>query len=167
MTIRNHDGQDYHVTGEGQGIYNTVAGSLGLASFLGFNSGNFMGMRNGCGCNCSELVTKSELNYVQELARKDSEIALLKSEQNTEIKIADVYDRLLKRINDDRREQEAINTQQAVLNAATNGTLSVLTNQVNCLMSLTKLVVPASNVCPQPMPLHNSWTAPTTTTPAA
>jgi hypothetical protein len=32
------------------------------------------------------------------------------------------------------------------------------------LLSLTKTVVPIGNICPEPMPLYNSWTAPTTTT---
>jgi hypothetical protein len=31
-------------------------------------------------------------------------------------------------------------------------------------MGLTKTIIPAANVCPQPMPQYNSWTAPTTTT---
>lgn len=34
--------------------------------------------------------------------------------------------------------------------------------------NITKTIVPASAICPAPMPLHNSWVAPTTTTtPAA
>jgi hypothetical protein len=36
------------------------------------------------------------------------------------------------------------------------------------LNNITKTIVPASAICPAPMPLHNSWVAPTTTTtPAA
>ena len=42
------DGQSYNVTSQGQGTYNTIAGSAGLASFLGLNAGNFLG---GNGCN--------------------------------------------------------------------------------------------------------------------
>lgn len=31
-------------------------------------------------------------------------------------------------------------------------------------MGLTKTIVPITNVCPEPMKLYNSWTAPTTPT---
>ena len=41
MKIKGASGEEYHVTGQGQGTYNTVAGSAGLASFLGFNAGHF------------------------------------------------------------------------------------------------------------------------------
>ena len=34
MRIKGADGHEYDVTGQGQGTYNTVAGSAGLASFL-------------------------------------------------------------------------------------------------------------------------------------
>ena len=43
MTIKGMNGENYSVTGQGQGTYNTVAGSLGLASFLGLNAGNVLG----------------------------------------------------------------------------------------------------------------------------
>lgn len=29
--------------------------------------------------------------------------------------------------------------------------------------NITKTIVPASTICPAPMPLHNSWVAPTNT----
>lgn len=45
------------------------------------------------------------------LARKDSEIALIKSEQNTEVKIADVYARLKGDLLTLERNQNAWNTQ--------------------------------------------------------
>ena len=43
MTIKGANGETMNVTGQGQGNYNTVAGSLGLASFLGLNAGNVLG----------------------------------------------------------------------------------------------------------------------------
>lgn len=54
-------------------------------------------------------------------------------------------------------------THRAVFNATSTSAVAVLQNQVATLLSLTKMVVPATSVCPQPMPLHNSWTAPTAT----
>lgn len=38
------------------------------------------------------------------------------------------------------------------------GTVACLQNTVN---GITKTIVPSSALCPQPMPLYNSWTAPT------
>lgn len=107
------------------------------------------------------FVTKDELNYVQQISAKDAEIALLKSEQNTEVKIADVYERLITRINADQKAQSDFNAAQMVFNANSNSAVAVLQNQVGVLNSLTKTIVPITNVCPEPMPAKNSWTAPT------
>lgn len=51
---------------------------------------------------------------------------------------------------------------------ANNG-LTALQGTVNCLQAsvagITKTIVPSSAICPQPMPMYNSWTAPTATAP--
>lgn len=52
-------------------------------------------------------------------------------------------------------------SQQAVVNAQVTANLSCLQNQVAALSAMTKTVIPITNVCPEPMPLKNSWTAPT------
>lgn len=137
-------------------------GGLGLIGNGGWNNANYHNYSEG-----GRFITKDELDYVQTIAAKDSEIALLKSEQNTEIKIADVYERIMTRVNADQRAQSDINAAQAVYNASANSAISVLQNQVGVLNSLTKTVVPITNVCPQPMPQYNSWTAPTTPTTAS
>lgn len=53
---------------------------------------------------------------------------------------------------------------------ANNG-LTALQGAVTCLQNtvagITQTIVPASAICPEAMPRYNSWTAPTTTTPAA
>ena len=50
---------------------------------------------------------------------------------------------------------------------ANNG-LTGLQGQITCLQQtvngITKVIVPQTAVCPQPMPLYNSWTAPTAPT---
>lgn len=52
---------------------------------------------------------------------------------------------------------------------ATNGKFSALDQTIACLQNtvcnITKTIVPSSAICPQPMPLYNSWTAPTATAP--
>lgn len=93
-------------------------------------------------------VTRYELTQAQTIAAKDAEIALLKSEQNTEIKIADVYERLAKKINDNQREQDGINREQAVYNGVNTATLNCMKNSIEQLMSLTALRIPNTSVCP-------------------
>ena len=149
-----------------------VAGSglgLGIAgTALGILNGGLGNILGGFGANaCSDNmpVTRYELEMENKLMGKDSEIALLKSEKYTDEKIVDVYERLSTRIAGVEQQVSA----QAVYNATVNANLACIQNQVAQLQSLTKVIVPASSICPAPMQLHNSWTAPTasSTTPAA
>lgn len=130
----------------GMGLFNVHSGNVG--------SGN-------------AYVTKDELNYVQQLAAKDSQIALLTSEQNTEIKIADVYARLKADMLTLERNQSDWNASQSVVNARMSSAIEKNRNSISALENtcdrLTKVVIPIRNVCPEPMPRYNSWTAPTTT----
>ena len=82
------------------------------------------------------------------IAAKDARIGLLESNIYTDQKLADVYERLITRINADKAEQSAINTQQAVFNGGVTSTLGCIQGQVAQLYSLTKLVVPNTSVCP-------------------
>ena len=159
---------DYQYASNGKGNLGVTLGAIGTGlsilngglGLVGTGAG-MMGYHNGA---AGRFVTKDELDYVQTIGRKDAEIALLKSEQNTEVKIADVYERLITRINADARAQADFNAAQMVFNANSNSAIAVLQNQIGVLNSLTKTIVPITNVCPQPMPQYNSWTAPTNVT---
>lgn len=148
----------------GKGNLGVTLGAIGTGlSALNGGLGLFSGV-NGNYHNNSEggrFITKDELDYVQTISAKDSEIALLKSEQNTEVKIADVYERIMTRVNADQRAQADVNAAQAVYNATANSAIAVLQNQLGVLNSLTKTIVPITNVCPEPMPLNNTWKDPT------
>lgn len=148
----------------GKGNLGVTLGAIGTGLSV-LNGGlGLLGM-NPAGVQMAENdrpITRYEMNLLKESMAKDSEIALLKSEQNTEVKMADVYERLITRINADRNAQQEVNAAQAVYNATNSATVGVINSQVAQLMALTKLVVPADNVCPKPMPQFNSWTAPTT-----
>ena len=142
-----------------------LSGGLGLFNghaAMGSGMNNCSGWNNGW--NGNHYVTKDELNYVQQLGLKDSQIALLTSEQNTEIKIADVYERLITRINQNQRDQAEWNASQSVANARISAAIATNENSIADLRhtcrELTKIVIPADNVCPRPMPMFNSWTAP-------
>lgn len=127
--------------------------------------------KNGNGnCTCSEntAVNRYELNMTQEIGAKNAEISLLKANAYFDQKLVEVYTTLDRRdkelrdlIGKNKDEQYAINMNQAVLNGTTGATISCLQAQVAQLQGLTKLVIPATSVCPEPMPAKNSWTAPT------
>lgn len=134
----------------GKGNLGVTLGAIGTGLGALSNSGllnGFFNNNNGTG-----YVTKDELKYVQELAAKDSQIALLTSEQNTEIKIADVYERLITRINSDRKEQSEWNASQSVANAQMSAAIATNTNSIssinNILGQITAIRVPNTAVCP-------------------
>lgn len=144
------------------GIIGTSLGILGGG--LGNLLGGVFGANNVAGIASDNMpVTRYELQMEDKLVSKDSEIALLKSEKYTDEKIVDVYERLSSRINGVEQQIAA----QAVYNATNTATLSCLQGQVAQLQSLTKLIVPTSSICPEPMLAKNAWVAPTNTTPAA
>ena len=152
MKVKGADGYEHSVTGQGQGNYNTVGASLGIASFLGINANGLLGGlgRNNGGCRNAEdaPVSRYEAAMMQELANKDGKIALLESNIYTDSKIADVYERLNTKIGAMKDEQNAINLQQAVYNGVNTAAVECIKNQVAQLQGLTKLVVPNSSICP-------------------
>lgn len=148
MTIKGQNGENYSVTGQGQGALNTVLGAIGTAGALGGGGilGNLLGGMGGC-CSDDKPISRYEAKMMQELAAKDGKIALLESNIYTDQKLADVYERLTNKINANRDEQNAINLQQAVYNGTNTATVSCLQSQIAQLQGLSQLVVPSRNVC--------------------
>lgn len=109
--IKTHDGYDVRVPSNGQVNLNTVLGALGTAGFAGLNLRNLLGGLGGGGAidtatlatllamaqpqrgGCSEdhCVNRYELGMEQELAKKDSEIALLKANTYQDQKLLELY----------------------------------------------------------------------------
>ena len=113
------DGYDVKIPSQGQVTLNTVLSSVATAGVLsgglGNNSnggllGNLFG-GNRCGCG-DQTVTRYEMAMQQEMAAKDSKIALLEANIFTDTKIADVFERLSARIS----AAEAVLAQQAIQN---------------------------------------------------
>ena len=160
MIIKGMNGESHNVTSQGQGNYNTVGASAGIASFLGLNAGNILGgglwgnncgngwNRNGCMSGCDTPVSRYEAAMMQELSAKDGKIALLESNIYTDQKIADVYERLNVKIQANKDAQDAVNLQQATYNAANTAAIGCMQNQIAQLFGITKLVVPNTCVCP-------------------
>jgi hypothetical protein len=125
-------------TGLGLGIAGTALGLM-----AGGLNGTGLFNANG-GCSENHCVNRYELGLQNEIAAKDSKIALLESNIYVDSKIADVYERLNTKIGG----IEAQICQQAVYNATNTAAVNCMNGQIAQLMSLTKLVVPNTSVCP-------------------
>lgn len=128
--VKTTDGSEVKVPSQGQVTYNSVAGSAGLAAFLGLNAGNilgngcggglFGGNRNGNGCGCADQwVTRYELAMQNEIAAKDSRIALLEANTYQDQKSLELYRYIDGKLN----EINATLAAQAVTNTAFNSAL--------------------------------------------
>lgn len=141
--------------GLGLGIAGTALGLLGgnLGGILG-------GWNNGGCCNENMMVNRYEAAQSARIAELETEVKLRDANTYTlsEMgKLRDYVDNKFSAVN-------AQLCQQAVINAQTVANISCMQNTINSLTALTKTVIPIGNVCPEPMPMYNSWTAPTTTT---
>lgn len=127
--------------GKGWGALNTVLGSIGTAGATGVLGGLFNG--NG-GCSDNQYVNRYEANLENKISEKDMEIAYLKGQNATDVKILDLYKYVNGELNGIKREQ----ADQRVFNATNTATIGCISNQVAQLMALTKVVIPNSSLCP-------------------
>lgn len=114
-------------------------------------------------CSEDHFVNRFELEKDQQIAKLETENSLLRSNIYTDQKISDAYARLDGKIRDLEASVNSFRADQSVVNAQVIANIATMQNQIATLNSLTKTVIPITNVCPEPMPLKNSWTAPTTT----
>ena len=122
--VKSSDGYEVSVPSKGATDYAVVGGSLGIASFLGLNAGNILGNgcgggllggwnRNGNGNCCDVPVTRYEMAMEQQLAAKDSRIALLEANTYQDQKSLELYryiDGKLNEINSALAAQAVTNT---------------------------------------------------------
>ena len=166
MQIKGMNGENYSVTGMGQGNLNTVLGAIGTAGALGNGNGLLGGL---FGCNNGyrggnapvEVITSEdkpisryEAKMMQELSAKDGEIALLKADKYTDEKIVETTAYLMNKINEVSAEvrankdaQTAVNMEQAVYNGTNTATIGCIKQQIAQLQGLSSLVVPSNKVC--------------------
>lgn len=141
------------VAGAGLGL--GIAGTaLGLMAGNG-GLGNLFGTGN-CGCNEDHYVNRYEAAQNARIAELETEVKLRDSNIYTDSKILDLY----KYVDGKFGCIESELCQQRVYNATNTAAISCINGQIAQLMALTKTVIPADNICPQPMPMYNSWTAP-------
>ena len=166
MEIKDATGATHHVTGAGQGVYNTVAGSLGLASFLGLGNNGGGGLNLFGGGNS---VTQREIEATKQISALEMQNAILTSEKSTTQQILELY-----RYEDAKREQDRARLdamqreymglitaerearilsekEQAVFNAQATQGLATTSAQIaamnKVLNSITTSVIPQNKVC--------------------
>lgn len=148
----------------GKGNLGITLGAIGTG--LGILTNGIGGL--GLFGNNQQWVSKEEFTQQQTISSLQSEVALLKAEQDSETKMADVYARLDSKFRTLESDLNSFKAGQGVVNAQVGANIAVAQNNIASLQSelssLTKTIIPIDNVCPQPMKLYNSWTAPTTTT---
>ena len=144
-----------------------VAGAglgLGIAgTALGLLNGGLPGLGIGLGgnncCNESMLVNRYEASQSARIAELETEVKLRDANTYTLTEMGKLRDYVDGRL----RGIEGQLCQQAVINSQVTANIGCMQGQIAGLMALTKTVIPIGNVCPEPMPAYNSWTAPTTT----
>jgi hypothetical protein len=128
----------------GRATAGLTTGIIGTA--LGAANSGLLGNIFGNGGCCSENmgVNRYELQQEQKIANLESQIALRDASIYVDGKILEAYKDLSGKI-------DIINAklgEQAVYNATATATIGCITNQVNALLGLTKLVVPNTSICP-------------------
>ena len=130
MTIKGTDGQSYNVTGQGQGTFNSV-GSAATGAVEVITSDD-------------KPISRYEAAMMDNLAKKDAEIAQLKADKYTDEKIVEAtkyvdvkIENLAKEVRANKEEQAAINLQQATYNGVNTATIQCMQGQIAQLLGLT------------------------------
>ena len=136
------------IAGTALGLLNGGLGNLGI------------GGAPRAACPDDHIYSRYDASKDARIAELETRNKLLESNIYTDSKITEIYERLNTKIG----SVEAQLAQQAVYNATNTATIGCISNQVAQLVALTKVVIPTSSICPEPMLKYNSWTAPTTST---
>ena len=151
----------------GKGNLGVTLGAIGTG--LGILNGGGNGILGGilgngnCGCSEDHMINRYEAAQSARIAELETEVKLRDSNIYTDSKILDLYKYVDGKFGCVEREL----CDQRVYNATNTATISCVQGQVAQLAALTKVIIPAGNICPAPMPQYNSWTAPTTPTTGA
>jgi hypothetical protein len=152
MEVTNYASKGVAGSGLGLGIAGTALGLLngGLGNLLNMGGYN-------CGCNEDHFVNRYEASQSARIAELETEVKLRDANTYTDKKTLEMYQYIDGRL----RTVESQICNQAVINAQVTANLSCMQGNIATLMGLTKTIIPITNVCPEPMPALNSWTAPT------
>ncbi len=161
MTIKTTDGER-QVTGQAQGTWNTVLGAIGAGAALMGGGSTILGGGGLLGRNgyyngndpLSRVITKAEADLMQENTSLKFELGIQKSENYTDKKIVEAatfLDTKIGKLSDEVRSNERRHqdehAQQMAWNAEATGTMSTMAQQLRDLRSVTKVLIPSSNIC--------------------
>jgi hypothetical protein len=154
MEVTNYASKGVAGSGLGLGIAGTA---LGVLNGMGGLGGLFNGLGGNCGCSEDHFVNRYEAGQSARIAELETEVKLRDANTYTDKKTLEMYQYIDGRL----RTVEGQICNQAVVNAQVAANLSCMQGNIATLMGLTKTIIPITNVCPEPMPALNSWTAPT------
>lgn len=123
------------IIGTGLGVLNSGLLNGGLGGLFG--GGN-------CGCSDNMAVNRYEAAQNARIAELETEVKLRDANTYTLNEVGKLRDYMERRF--DRVEGELC--EQRTYNATNTATIGCISNQVAQLMSLTKLVVPNTSICP-------------------
>jgi hypothetical protein len=147
-----------HYASNGKGNLGVTLGAIGTGlGLLGGNGlGNILGGNN-TACSEDHYINRYEAAQSARIAELETEVKLRDANAYTDKKSLELYGYIDGRL----RTIEGQICNQAVVNAQVTANLSCMQGNIATLMGLTKTIIPITNVCPEPMPQYNSWTAPT------
>ena len=100
-------------------------------------------------------VTRHEMDLLREIIDGKQANAILTAQADVDKKIVDVYNALAKqdkeireKVESNYKEQNKVNTDQAVYNGVNSATLNCMQSRIDELLALTARKVPNSSVCP-------------------
>lgn len=136
-----------HYSSNGKGNLGVTLGAIGTG--LGVLSGGLNGLgilNNGCNNNCANnnYVNRYEASQSARIAELETEVKLRDSNIYTDGKLLEVY----KYVDGKLAGIEGQICQQNVYNATNTAAINCINGQIAQLMSLTKVVVPNSSICP-------------------
>ena len=131
--VKSSEGYDVKVPSQGQVNLNTILGSIGTANALigGSNNcggggilSNFLG--GNCNNGCNTMVNRYEMAMQNELAAKDSKIALLEANIYGDQKLLEVY----KYVDGELKDIRAELGRQAVINERTSNSIIAVQSNI-------------------------------------
>lgn len=134
MRIKDANGNEMSVGGQGQTTLNTVLGAIGTAGALGMGAGLFNG-NNRNQTDGDRPVTRFEMGLMMDTMKKEVEIAEMKATMSADAKM-----------NEMQKQQMEFNATQLAYNATTNGMMTGLQAQISQMQALAKMVIPSTSV---------------------
>lgn len=133
-----------------------TTGIIGTALGV-MNNGGLGNILGGYGCNGNAGYSRYDAEKDARIANLETEVKLRDANTYTDSKLLELY----KYVDGKFAAVEHELCDQRTYNAVNTTNICCIKNDVAALMALTKTVIPAANICPAPMPMYNSWTAPT------